>query len=140
MGARRGADRRGARAERGGRVRDDRPRLPGLGALTDALVRWPRAPLLPALVVVLALVVDALAGTQLLMRSLLGPNPILGARFYGFGNELKSGLAVLVLAAVAAALYPAVAIAPRGRGDGAAGVVAGGDRGRREGSARASAA
>jgi hypothetical protein len=78
-----------------------------LATLTDRLVRWPRAPLLTAIVVVLALVVDALAGTQLLVRSLLGPNPILGARFYGFGNELKSGLAVLVLAAVAAALYPA---------------------------------
>ena len=54
----------------------------------------------------MAIVADALAHTQLLMRSLLGPNPILGARFYGIGNELKSGLAVLVLAAVAAALYP----------------------------------
>jgi hypothetical protein len=80
----------------------------GLAALTDALVPWPRAPLVPALAGVLALVTDALAGTQLLMRSLLGPNPVLGARFYGFGNELKSGLAVAVLAAVAAALYPAV--------------------------------
>jgi hypothetical protein len=80
----------------------------GLGAVTDALVPWPRAVLAPAIASVLALTVDALAGTQLLMRSLLGPDPILGARFYGFGNELKSGLAVLVLAAVAAALYPAV--------------------------------
>jgi len=44
----------------------------------------------------------------LLARSLLGPNPELGVRFYGIGNELKSGLAVLVFAAVAAALYPAV--------------------------------
>ena len=79
-----------------------------LGALTDALVPWPRAVLAPAIVAVLALTADALAGTQLLMRSLLGPDPILGARFYGIGNELKSGLAVLVLAAVAAALYPAV--------------------------------
>jgi hypothetical protein len=78
-----------------------------LAALTDALVSWPRAPLAPAIVGVVALVADALAGTQLLVRSLLGPNPILGARFYGFGNELKSGLAVLVLAAVAAALFPA---------------------------------
>ena len=77
-----------------------------LGALTDALVPWPRAPLAPAIVTVVALVADALAHTQLLMRSLLGPNPILGARFYGFGNELKSGLAVLVLTALAAALYP----------------------------------
>ena len=80
----------------------------GLGALSDLLLPWPRAPLAPALVTITALVVDALAGTQLLMRSLLGPDPILGARFYGIGNELKSGLAVLVLAAVAAALYPAV--------------------------------
>jgi hypothetical protein len=78
-----------------------------LGALTDLLLPWPRAPLAPAVVTVLALAADALAGTQLLMRSLLGPDPILGARFYGIGNELKSGLAVLVFAAVAAALYPA---------------------------------
>ena len=62
-----------------------------LAALTDALLPWPRAPLAPAIVAILALVADALAGTQLLVRSLLGPNPILGARFYGFGNELKSG-------------------------------------------------
>jgi hypothetical protein len=54
----------------------------------------------------LAIVIDAFARTQLLVRSLLGPNPLLGARFYGIGNELKSGLAVLVFAAVAAALYP----------------------------------
>ena len=79
-----------------------------LGALTDRLLPWPRAPLAPAIVAILALTIDALSGTQLLMRSLLGPDPILGARFYGIGNELKSGLAVLVLAAVAAALYPAM--------------------------------
>lgn len=78
----------------------------GLGALTDRLAPWPRAPLAPAVAAVVLLVADALAGTQLLMRSLLGPNPILGARFYGIGNELKSGLAVLVLAGLAAALYP----------------------------------
>jgi hypothetical protein len=79
-----------------------------LGVLTDRLLPWPRALLAPAIVSVAALAIDALAGTQLLMRALLGPNPALGARFYGIGNELKSGLAVLVLAAVAAALYPAV--------------------------------
>jgi hypothetical protein len=78
-----------------------------LGALTDALIPWPRALLAPALVAIVVLSTDALAGTQLLMRSLLGPDPILGARFYGIGNELKSGLAVLVLTAVAAALAPA---------------------------------
>ncbi len=78
-----------------------------LGALTDALVRWPRALLVPALAALVAISADALAGTQLLMRSLLGPDPILGARFYGVGNDLKSALAVLVLAALAGALYPA---------------------------------
>jgi hypothetical protein len=78
-----------------------------LGALTDRLVPWPRAPIAPAVAAVLVLSIDALAGTQLLMRSLLGPNPAFGARFYGIGNELKSALAVLVFAAVAAALYPA---------------------------------
>ena len=48
--------------------------------------------LVPAVAAVVALTVDALAGTQLLMRSLLGPSPAFGARFYGIGNELKSGL------------------------------------------------
>jgi hypothetical protein len=89
-----------------------------LGALTDLLVPWPRAPLVPAVVAVVALTVDALAGTQLLMRSLLGPSPAFGARFYGIGNELKSGLAVLVFTAVAAALYP------RARSRGAAATMA----------------
>lgn len=78
----------------------------GLGALSDRLAGWPRAPLAPAVVAVVAIVVDALAGTQLLMRSLLGPDPALGARFYGIGNELKSVLAVTVLCGAAAALYP----------------------------------
>jgi hypothetical protein len=79
-----------------------------LGALIDRLIPWPRAPIAPAVAAMVALSTDALAGTQLLIRSLLGPNPEFGARFYGIGNELKSALAVLVFAAVAAALYPAV--------------------------------
>jgi len=74
-----------------------------LAALTDKLVAWPRAPLVPALVATVAIVADALAKTQLLMRSLLGPNPAFGARFYGIGNELKPGLAALALCGVAAA-------------------------------------
>jgi hypothetical protein len=78
-----------------------------LGALSDRLLAWPRAAIAPAVVVVAALSIDALAGTQLLMRSLAGPDPISGVRFYGIGNELKSALAVLVLSAVAGALYPA---------------------------------
>ena len=103
-----------------------------LGVLTDRLLAWPRALIAPAVVTVIVLVLDALAGTQLLMRALLGPNPALGARFYGIGNELKSGLAVLVLAAVAAALYPAV----RGRRAVVATVLAGALLAVVEGSAR----
>jgi len=78
-----------------------------LGAISDALIAWPRAALAPALAAVIALSVDALTHSQLLMRSLFGPDPIGGARFYGIGNELKSVLAVIVLAGVAGALYPA---------------------------------
>lgn len=78
-----------------------------LGWASDRLLRWPRAPMAPALGAIVALSADALLHTQLLMRSLLGPNPIYGARFYGIGNELKSALAVLTFSAVAAWLYPA---------------------------------
>ena len=74
--------------------------------LSDRLLPWPRAVIAPAAAALLAIVLDALLGSQLLIRSLLGPNPAYGSRFYGIGNELKSGLAVLVFAAVAAALYP----------------------------------
>jgi hypothetical protein len=90
----------------------------GLAALTDALLPWPRAPIAPALVTLGAFSADALSHAQLLMRSLPGPNPILGARFFGIGNELKSGLAVLVLAAAAAAVGgagPRELLAPRRR-------------------------
>jgi len=66
------------------------------------------------------------------MRSLLGPNPILGARFYGVGNELKSALAVLVLAAVAGALHRA----RRGRATALAFAGAGAALAAIEGSAR----
>jgi hypothetical protein len=77
-----------------------------LGWLSDRLLAWPRAAIAPAVAALGAITIDALTHGQLLMRSLLGPNPLLGARFYGIGNELKSGLAVLVLAALAGALYP----------------------------------
>jgi hypothetical protein len=77
------------------------------GAFTDLVTPWPRATIPPAVVAIVLLTLDALSGRQLLMRSVLGPNPILGARFYGIGNELKSALAVLVLSAVAGLLYPA---------------------------------
>ena len=44
------------------------------------------------------------AGSPLTSLSLLGPNPGLGVRFYGIGNELEALLAVLVVAGTGAAL------------------------------------
>ena len=60
-----------------------------LGALTDRFVRWPRAPLVPCLVTLLAYTVDLFFGSELIIRSLLGSNPLFGSRFYGIGNELR---------------------------------------------------
>lgn len=80
----------------------------GLSALlalaTDRLLPWPFAPALPAAVAVLAHVVDLAMGSELIVRSLLGPNPLLGARFYGVGNEMEVTLGVIALLGIGAAL------------------------------------
>jgi hypothetical protein len=68
-----------------------------LALVTDRVVPWPRAPALPAAVVLLAHAVDLVAGSPLIVRSLAGPNPGFGARFFGIGNELEAILAVMVL-------------------------------------------
>jgi hypothetical protein len=73
------------------------------GALTDALVPWPRGPLVPALAVAVLYALDLADHSKLIVRSLIGPHPFSGARFYGIGNEFRSGLTVLVLAGLAAA-------------------------------------
>ena len=82
--------------------------LTGLGplavaALTDRLVPWPRAPAVPALGGILAYCVDLALGSPLIVRSLLGPNPRFGARWYGIGNELEAALPVMLLVGLAAA-------------------------------------
>lgn len=76
----------------------------GLGWLTDRFVSWPRAPLVPAAIGLSVITVDLALGSHLITRSILGPNPGYGSRFYGIGNELKSGLMVLLLAGLAAYL------------------------------------
>ncbi len=76
----------------------------GLGWLADRLLPWPRAPLIPAAVGLGLITFDLVADTHLITRSILGPNPGYGSRFYGIGNELKSGLMVLLLAGLAAVL------------------------------------
>src|SRR5206468_10877823 len=48
----------------------------GLGLATDRLVAWPRAPLVPAAVAVVAYLVDLGFGSPLIVRSLFGPNPL----------------------------------------------------------------
>jgi hypothetical protein len=74
-----------------------------LGAITDRLVAWPRGPAVPALAAVLAYSIDLALGSELIVRSLLGPNPRFGARFYGIGNELEALLPPLALVGLAAA-------------------------------------
>lgn len=83
---------------------------PALGALTLALLGGYRALALASVGVVLAYAVDVIAGSPLTALSLLGPNPGLGVRFYGIGNELEAVLAVLVVAGAGAGL---TAFAPR---------------------------
>lgn len=70
--------------------------------LTDYFIRWPRAPALPALVGVSAYVLDLAFGSPLIIRSLLGPNPLFGSRFYGIGNELEAALPALALVGLGA--------------------------------------
>lgn len=90
------------------------------GALTDRLAGWPRAPMVPALVGLAAYAIDLASGSPLIIRSLLGPNPLFGARFYGIGNELEATLAALLLVGVGTLL------AGRGRSRAAVAAFAGG--------------
>jgi hypothetical protein len=84
-----------------------------LALTTEWLLPWPRAIVLPCAVAVVAHLVDLALGSPLTQRSLLGPNPILGARFYGVGNELEVTLAVIALVGLGAAFATASARAQR---------------------------
>ncbi|HEX3240940.1 MAG TPA: hypothetical protein VHR18_12515 [Solirubrobacterales bacterium] len=77
---------------------------PLLGALTLALLPGYRALAAAAALTVCAYGIDLVAGSPLTSLSLLGPNPGLGVRFYGIGNELEALLAVLVVAGTGAGL------------------------------------
>jgi hypothetical protein len=76
-----------------------------LAALTDRFVPWPRGPLVPCLVTIVLYIVDLANSSHLIIRSLLGPNPRFGSRYYGIGNELESSLPVLLFIGLAALLY-----------------------------------
>jgi hypothetical protein len=77
---------------------------PLLGACTLALSSGYRALAIASALTVLAYGIDVIAGSPLTSLSLLGPNPGLGVRFYGIGNELEALLGVLVVAGTGAAL------------------------------------
>lgn len=77
---------------------------PLLGALTLFVLGGLRALAGASALVVLAYAIDVIAGSPLTSLSLLGPNPGLGVRFYGIGNELEALLGVLVIAGTGAVL------------------------------------
>jgi len=83
---------------------------PLLAGFTMALLRGYRALAVAAALTIAAYAADVIAGSPLTSLSLLGPNPGLGVRFYGIGNELEALLAVLVVAGAGAGL---TAFAPR---------------------------
>jgi hypothetical protein len=76
----------------------------GLAVLTFILVRGWWAAAVACGVTVAAYAVDMLTGSELTKLSLLGPNPIYGARFYGIGNELEALFAVMMPVGVGAGL------------------------------------
>jgi hypothetical protein len=87
---------------------------PLLAVATLALLGGYRAMAVASALTVLAYAVDVVAGSPLSSLSLLGPNPGLGVRFYGIGNELEALLGVLVVAGTGAGLVGFVPrLAPR---------------------------
>jgi hypothetical protein len=88
---------------------------PLLAALTLALLGGYRALAVASGLTVLVYAIDVIAGSPLTALSLLGPNPGLGVRFYGIGNELEALLAVLIVAGTGAGLAGfAPRLSPRG--------------------------
>jgi hypothetical protein len=77
---------------------------PALALGTLALLGGYRALAVASGLTVLAYALDVVAGSPLTALSLLGPNPGLGVRFYGIGNELEALLAVLIVAGTGAGL------------------------------------
>ncbi|HEY2335689.1 MAG TPA: hypothetical protein VGH58_11880 [Solirubrobacterales bacterium] len=77
---------------------------PTLSALTLGAFHGYRALAVASALVVIAYAVDVIAGSPLTSLSLLGPNPELGVRFYGIGNELEALLGVIVVAGTGAGL------------------------------------
>jgi hypothetical protein len=82
---------------------------PLLAGLIFAVFRDWRALAVACGLFVGAYAIDILAGSPLTIRSLLGPNPGLGVRFYGIGNELEAALAVAIPVGVGSTLQAVAA-------------------------------
>jgi hypothetical protein len=94
---------------------------PALAALTLYLRRGWEALAIACAVTLGAYAIDIVLGSPLTAQSLLGPNPGLGVRFFGIGNELEATLAVVIPVGVGAAL---TALGARGHPPGARAAVA----------------
>jgi hypothetical protein len=77
---------------------------PLLAALTLGALRDYRALAVASAITVGAYALDAILGSPLSALSLLGPNPALGVRFYGIGNELEALLSVVIVGGIGAGL------------------------------------
>ncbi|HEY1355277.1 MAG TPA: hypothetical protein VGF09_03095 [Solirubrobacterales bacterium] len=88
---------------------------PLLAYLTVRLATGYRALAAASGLTVAACAIDVIAGSPLTALSLLGPDPGLGVRFYGIGNELESLLSVLVIGGTGAALAGYLPRLPRER-------------------------
>jgi hypothetical protein len=77
---------------------------PALGVATLAVTRGFGAVAIACSASVLGYAVDVIAGSPFTVLSLIGPNPALGVRFYGIGNELEATVAALVPIGVGAGL------------------------------------
>lgn len=77
---------------------------PLLAALTLVAMPGWRAVAIACAVTTISHAVDVVSGSPLISLSLLGPNPGLGVRFYGIGNELGATLSVLILIGIGSAL------------------------------------
>ncbi|MDQ6751490.1 MAG: hypothetical protein M3Z33_12155 [Actinomycetota bacterium] len=75
-----------------------------LAFLTNRFVRWPIAPVVPMFAALGVYTFDLVNDSHLIVRSLLGPNPKFGSRFFGIGNELEGALPVMMFIGVGAAL------------------------------------
>lgn len=73
-----------------------------LGAVSERLLPWSRAPIVPACVCLAGYTIDLALGGSLLTVSALGPSVASGGRFYGVSNELEPILPIVLLTGLAA--------------------------------------